>query len=50
MGQITFADNDNLLNEDVNTINRNTETILDVSKGVDLEVNAEKTKYIFIHH
>jgi hypothetical protein len=41
---IAYADV-NLLGDDVDTINRNTETLIDFSKEVDIEVNVEKTKY-----
>jgi hypothetical protein len=34
----------NLLDDNINTTNKNTETFTDASKEVRLEVNAEKTK------
>jgi hypothetical protein len=34
----------------VNIINKNTEALLDAGKEVGLEVNAEKTKYMFMSH
>jgi hypothetical protein len=37
-----------LLGENINTINKNTEPLADASKEVDLEVNAEKTEYVFM--
>jgi hypothetical protein len=40
------ANDVDLWGENVNTI-KSTEVLLDVSKEVDLEVNTEKTKYIF---
>jgi hypothetical protein len=33
---------------DLYTIKKNTETLIDAGKGVGLEVNAEKTKYILL--
>jgi hypothetical protein len=41
------VDHANLLSENINTT-RNTETLLVVSEKSDLEVNAEKTKYMLI--
>jgi hypothetical protein len=35
----------NLLSDDIDTINKNTQTLSDASKEVGLEVNTEKTKY-----
>jgi hypothetical protein len=43
-----YAGDVNLLVDDTDTIKKNTETITDSSKNVGLEVNAEKTKYIFL--
>jgi hypothetical protein len=43
---LVYADDVNLLGDNVDTIKRNTQT--DSGKEVDLEVNAEKTKYIFL--
>jgi hypothetical protein len=34
----------------VDTIKKNTETLIDASKKVDLEVNTVKTKYILLFH
>jgi hypothetical protein len=36
--------------EDIGTIQKNTETLLDASKEVGFEVNSEKTKYILMSH
>jgi hypothetical protein len=40
-------DDDNLLGRNINTINKSTEALLVISQEFDLEVNAEKTKYMF---
>jgi hypothetical protein len=42
------ADDMNLLGDNINTLNRNTETLIDASKEVGLEVNIEKTKYMLV--
>jgi hypothetical protein len=38
----------NLLGGNIDTINKNTETVIDASKEVCLEVNVEKTKYMLV--
>jgi hypothetical protein len=38
----------NLLEANIDTAKKNTETLTDASKEVDLEVNADKTKYILL--
>jgi archaellum component FlaC len=37
-----------LLGDSINTIKENTETILQSSRGIGLEINAEKTKYMIM--
>jgi hypothetical protein len=45
---LAFADAVNLLGDDIDTIKKDTETLIDGSKDVGLEVNAEKTKYMLL--
>jgi hypothetical protein len=40
----------NLLADNIDTIKKNTETLIDASKEVDLEINVEKTKYMLLSH
>jgi hypothetical protein len=45
---LAYADNVNVLGDNIDTIKKNTETLIDVSKEVGLEVNVEKTKYMLL--
>jgi hypothetical protein len=38
----------NLLGHNIDTINKNTETLFDYSKEVGLEINVEKTTYMLL--
>jgi hypothetical protein len=38
----------NLLGDSIDTIKRNTGTLVDATKEVDLEINVEKTKYTLL--
>jgi hypothetical protein len=48
---LVYADDVNMLGDSINTIKKNTRTLIDVSKEVGLEANAEETKYklLFCH-
>jgi hypothetical protein len=45
---LVYADNVNLLDDSINTVKENTETPLEASRDVGLEINAEKTKYMIM--
>jgi hypothetical protein len=45
---LAYADDINIVGENIDTIQRNTKALLDASKEVGLEVNPEKTKYILV--
>jgi hypothetical protein len=38
----------NLLGDNIDTIKKNMETLIDASKEVGLEINVEKTKYMLL--
>jgi hypothetical protein len=45
---LDYDDDVNLLGDNICTMNKNTETLIDASKEVALEVNVEKTKYMLL--
>jgi hypothetical protein len=45
---LAYADDVNIVGENIDTIQRNTKALLDASKDVGLEVNSEKTKYMLV--
>jgi hypothetical protein len=46
---LVYADDINLLGENINIIMKNLEALLDTSKEIGLEINYEKTKYMFMY-
>jgi hypothetical protein len=47
---LVYANDVNLLGDDIDTIKKNTQTLIDAIKEDGLEVNAEKTKYMLLYH
>jgi hypothetical protein len=45
---LAYANDVNLLGDNTDTIQRNTETLIDASEEVGLEINIENTKYMLI--
>jgi hypothetical protein len=45
---LVYADDVNLLGDSVNTVKEKTETLLEASRDVGLEMKAEKTKYMIM--
>jgi hypothetical protein len=47
---LAYVDDVNLMGDNIDTIKKNTETLIDASKEVGLEMNVEKTKYMLLSH
>jgi hypothetical protein len=45
---LAYADDVNLLGDNIDAIMKNTETLIDASKEVGLEINVEETKYMLL--
>jgi hypothetical protein len=45
---LAYADDMNVLGDNIDAIKKNTETLIDASTEVGLEINVEKTKYVFL--
>ena len=46
--QLLVCADENLLGKNVHTIKKNTEALLVAGKELDVEVNAERTEYMFM--
>jgi hypothetical protein len=47
---LAYADDVTLLEENIDTIKKNIETLIDASKDFGLEITVEKTKYMLSRH
>jgi hypothetical protein len=47
---LAYADDVNLLGDNIDTIKENTETLIDASEEVGLEIKVEQTKYMLSRH
>jgi hypothetical protein len=45
---LVYADDVNLLGDNIGTVKKNTQTVIDANKEVGLEINTEKTKYLYM--
>jgi hypothetical protein len=45
---LVYADDVNLLGDNIDTIKKNTQTLIDTGKEVGLEVNTEKTEHTLL--
>jgi hypothetical protein len=45
---LVYADDNNFLGDSANTTKENSETLLEVSRDIGLEINAEKTEYMIM--
>jgi hypothetical protein len=45
---LAYADDVNLLGDNIDTIEKNTETLIGASREGGLEINIEKTKYMLL--
>jgi hypothetical protein len=45
---LAYADDVNLLGDNIDTIKKNTDILIDASKEIGLEINVDKTKYMLL--
>jgi hypothetical protein len=45
---LAYADDVNILGDNIDTVNKNSETLTDAGKDIGLEINIEKTKYMLL--
>jgi hypothetical protein len=45
---LAYADDVNLLGDNIDTINKSSEIVIDACKEVDLEIRIQKTKYMLV--
>jgi hypothetical protein len=43
---LAYADDVNILEDNIDTIKKNTETLIDATRDIGLEINFERAKYI----
>jgi hypothetical protein len=46
---LAYTDDVNLLGDNIDAVKKHTETLIDASKEVGLEINIQKTKYILLY-
>jgi hypothetical protein len=47
---LAYTDDVNLLGDNINTVKKNKETLIDASKEVGLEITVKKSKYMLLRH
>jgi hypothetical protein len=47
---LAYADDVSLLGDNIDTVKKNTETLIDANKEVGLETNIKKPKYMLVSH
>jgi hypothetical protein len=47
---VAYADDVNLLGDNIDSMKKNTETLIGASREVGLEINIEKTEYMLLFH